>query len=226
MEKKTPNQMLREVCKTYKGIECPDPDLRQIHLGHKKEMIINSEGVQPFGLPFNSTELQMFNAGKGKKVTVHLDPDCLHRVLITAPGVSGDPIVADLSMTAMRDMTLRDYLALKREAVEADPDLKAVDDQVLWNARKLRAERSGMFPDSDDPLNYGRDADLEREAAKLAKVETRPSSAKVGTVPPGSITDRSHPAARRKSSPCDPPSPEGGGDASPKKFGKITESKL
>lgn len=109
MEKKTPNQMLREVCKTYKGIECPDPDLRQIHLGHKKEMIINSEGVQPFGLPFNSTELQMFNAGKGKKVTVHLDPDCLHRVLITAPGVSGDPIVADLSMTAMRDMTLRDY---------------------------------------------------------------------------------------------------------------------
>lgn len=222
----TPKQKLREVCKKYGGIEFVDTDRRLLHLGHKKELTVNSEGVQPFGLPFNSSELQNFDAGKKKKVTVHLDPDCLHKVLITAPGHTGDPIAADISMTSVRDLTLQEFLDLKQEAVEADPDLKAVDDQILWDARKRRAGACGMFPDSTNPLNYGRDADLERQAERLASVETRPPSARVGTVPPGSITDRSHPAARRKPSSEDPPPPEQGQGGSPKKFGKITRSKL
>jgi hypothetical protein len=222
----TPKQKLREVCKKYGGLESVDTDLRILHLGHKKEMTVNSEGVQPFGLPFNSPELQTFAGGKNKKVMVHLDPDCLHTVLITAPGHTGDPIVANLSMTSMMDVTLQEYLDIKQEAVEADPDLKAVEDQILWEARKRRADASGMFPDSTNPLNYGRDADLEKQAERLASVETRPPSARVGTVPPGSITDRSHPAARRKPSPEDPPPPEQGKSSSPKKFGKITRSKL
>lgn len=218
----TPQQKLREVSQKYEGIDMPCLENRILHLGMKKELKINSEGVQPWGLPFNSTELQLYNRDQSKRVTVHLDPDCLHHVLITADGHIGDPIKAEISMTAVRDLTLKEYLRLKEDAVSANPELKAVDDEILSQARKRRARETGMFPDSNDPLNYGRDLELERMANRLAQVETRPCCAGVGTVPPGSITDRSHPSARAARAPSDPAT----FDPTAKKFNQIKESKL
>ena len=171
----TPAQKLREVVKKHRGIEAPDVTNRQIQIGITKGFTVNKLGVQPFGLPFNSTELQHYDQGTKKKVLVHIDPDRLHEVLITAEGYTGLPIRAHLSMTSVRDCTLVEFLMAKKEAIEADPHLKEIDDQILRNALARRAEASGMFPDSDDPANYTRLADLERRAQRLASVECRPT---------------------------------------------------
>jgi hypothetical protein len=222
----TPAQKLREVTKKHREIETPDVDKRQIQLGITKEFTINGQGVQPFGLPFNSTALQLFDGGKGKKVLVHIDPDRLHYALITAEGYTGDPIKAHISMTAVRDCTLAQFLQIKQDAVEADPHLKEIDDQVLQDALKRRAEASGMFPDSDDPLNYTRLAELERRAERLGRVECRPKKPYTGTVRAGSIMDHAKSVSAAKNTPGAPASEAGTESSKDKTFAKITESKL
>ncbi|MBT52695.1 MAG: hypothetical protein CMF72_04690 [Mameliella sp.] len=222
----TPAQKLRQVAKKHREIKAPDVENRQIQLGITKEFTINSQGVQPFGLPFNSTALQQFDGAKGKKVLVHIDPDRLHYALITAEGYAGEPIKAHISMTAVRDCTLPEFLQLKQDAVDADPHLKDMDDQVLQAALKRRAEASGMFPDSGDPLNYTRLAELERRAERLARVECRPTESYAGTVRAGSIMDHARSVSAAKNTSETPASETGTESPKHKTFDKITESKL
>ncbi|MBO9430026.1 DDE-type integrase/transposase/recombinase [Sulfitobacter sp. R18_1] len=222
----TPAQKLREVRKKHREIKAPDVDNRQIQLGITKEFTINGQGVQPFGLPFSSTALRQFDGGKGKKVLVHIDPDRLHDALITAEGYSGEPIKAHLSMTAVRDCTLAEFLQLKQNAVEADPHLKEIDDQVLQDALARRAEASGMFPDSDEPLNYTRLAEMERCAERLARVECRPKETYAGAVRAGSIMDHARTASAARNNSEAPATASSAESAKHKTFGKITESKL
>lgn len=223
---KSPVQKMREVIEKHREIEAPNVDGRHIHLGVTQQFKINSEGVQPFGIPFNSTALQNFNEGKGKTVNVHIDPDRLEYALITAEGHSGEPIKAQMSMTAYKDVTLKEFLDFKRKAAEKDPAEKNPDDEILAEARKEFAENSDMFPDSDDPESYKNTVVNARRAKNLHKVECRPTKRIVGSTAPGSIMNeakRKSESKNNKVNSTSKPEPE-----SPinMKFGRITESKF
>ncbi|WP_246100335.1 hypothetical protein, partial [Cereibacter sediminicola] len=82
----TPWQKYDEVTKFYGGIDVPDRRERCLHLGVKRKMHTTSEGVNPFKIPFNSTALQVFAAGKSKEVMVHIDPDFMRHAYVTAKG--------------------------------------------------------------------------------------------------------------------------------------------
>ena len=109
MFKATPWQKFLEVLDVYGGIEAPSQRDRRIHLGVKRTASTTSEGVKIFNLPFNSTELQRFAGGASRRVTVHLDPDDLRHVSVTAEG-HPEIMTARLSMTALSDLTLEEAL--------------------------------------------------------------------------------------------------------------------
>lgn len=222
----TPAQKLREVTSQVREIEVVNWKERLRHLGIRKEMTVNSEGVQPFGLPFNSSALQKLSEGKRKRVTVIMDPDHLHKVLVAAEDIAGELIEADLKMTSVRDCTLAEFLKIKENAVENDPEKKVIDDKILSEARARRAAECGMFPDSDDLASYARLSYLERQADKLSSVECRPHSHLPGTTPPGSIMDRARQGAvawNAGQSEADAPSK---GRARSRTFRKTKESKI
>jgi putative transposase len=207
MNRATPKQKLRDVLKVYGGIDAPSPRERRLHLGMKKDVSTTSEGINFLKIPYNSTELQKFHAGKPKKVTVHLDPDYLQEVIITVEG-SAKEIIAKLQLTALQDQTLQEALELMSSAVKADPLLKEIDDQCLHDAISRRAKASGFFPDSRDPSSYGRMDYLEKKADELANVEVRPSMAQATTVLPGGIMNRSGgQAVYQTTEPSDDPPP-------------------
>lgn len=83
-----------------------------------------------------------------------------------------------------------------------------------------------MFPDSDDPLNYTRLAELERRAEKMAHVEYRPKEAYAGTVRAGAIMDHARSASAAKNNSEAHAVASGEESSKYKTFGKITESKL
>jgi hypothetical protein len=104
--------------------------------------------------------------------------------------------------------------------------LKEVDDRILSEALARRAEQSGMFPDSDDPANYTRLADLERRAQRLISVECRPKGNLLGTVGAGSIMDHARNASATINSQVEANSSSAQERPTRKTHRKITESKL
>lgn len=186
----TPMQKMLEVYGNYGEVDPPNQGDRRLHLGIKRVASTTSEGVKIFNIPYNSTELQRFASGASKRVTVHLDPDDLRKVSITAEGHQ-DVIEADLKMTAFSDLTLEEALTVMEEAVKGNPHMRALHDANLWDARARRAKESGFFPDSTLPASYRGLDDLEKRADALAQVELVPNTSSGPTVPPGSIMDRS-----------------------------------
>lgn len=182
----TPMQRFRRVMKEYGEIDPPSPEARRIHLGIRKEVSTNNQGVQVFGLPYSCTELQEFTGGSSKKVTVHIDPDFIREVTIFAEGRE-DPMTGKLSMTALQDCNLDEAQDALHKAAEADPELKAEEDKRLGMALRRQAEAS-ILEDPRCPDTYRRVERLERQAEALSKVESRPASFARMTCAPGSIT--------------------------------------
>lgn len=102
---KTPRAKLEDTLALYGPIDPPSQRDRILHLGVRRQASTTSEGVRIFNIPFNSTQLQRFAGGGAKRVTVHLDPDDLRRVLITAEGLD-EVLETSLSMTVFNDLTL------------------------------------------------------------------------------------------------------------------------
>lgn len=185
----TPRQKSGEALRRYGPIDPPSQRDRCLHLGAKFQASTTSEGVRAFNIPFNSTELQRFAGGASKRVTVHLDPDDLRKVYITAEGVE-TVMEARLSMTVFKDQSLEEAIEIMESATKSNPTLRAIHDAHLNEAIARRARESGFFPDSRDPANYQTLAQLEERAARLLQVETRPASYVGATVAPGSLTSR------------------------------------
>jgi len=185
----TVRQKREEALRRYGAVPPPTQRDRCLHLGVKQQASTTSEGVKIFNLPFNSTELQHFADGQSKPVVVHLDPDDLRRVFITAEGLK-DVIEARLSMTAFNDLTLEEAVDVMEEATRGNPKLRTLHQQHLLDARADRARRSGFFPESRDPSNYTTIDKLERRAARLTGVSCASMIQMQNVVAPGAVMDR------------------------------------
>ena len=225
----TPNQKLEQVLRDRGLIDPPSQAERRLHLGHKVEASTTSEGVKAFNLPFNSTELQRFAAGRSRRVTVHLDPDDLRKVSVTAEGQQ-DIITANLTMTHFKDCTLEDVLEEMEDTVKGDPTLQAIDAEILNSARARRARESGFFDKL--PPSYQSLETLRKRADALAQVELVPHRPTGPTVSPGGIMDRrDNPAVHRvtaaETESLSRNDADGDAPSKPKmKFAPITEPKL
>ncbi|MFC3084571.1 hypothetical protein [Tabrizicola soli] len=185
----TPLQKFEEISRSYGGIEVPSARDRCLHLGVKRVMSTTSEGVNPFGIPFNSTALQRFAAGQSKKATVHIDPDFLQRVVITAEG-HRDVIEANMTMTAFNDLNLEEVLDIKKDAAEANPKLRELHNDILLEARARRVRESGFLTDPNSPSGFRTIEALERQADRLSQVAIRPEPISGPTAAPGGVMDR------------------------------------
>lgn len=101
-------------------------------------MHTTSEGVNPFNIPFNSTALQVFAAGRSKEVTVHIDPDFIRHAYVTAKG-HPEIIKVDLRMTAFNDLTLEEILDLQKATAEANPKKRVLNNGHFQEALAQRA---------------------------------------------------------------------------------------
>lgn len=113
---------------------------RRIHLGWRKTSRITKMGVKFLGLPFNSAALQQFGEHHRSKVTVCVDPDDISHATILAEG-HAEPILADLSWTEMKDLTLQEFLTLAKIARAIDPELMADFERTVARVRRERSDQ-------------------------------------------------------------------------------------
>lgn len=189
MFRKTPCAKLEDALACYGTIEPPSQRERILHLGMKRQARTTSEGVRVFNIPFNSTQLQRYAAGASKRVTVHLDPDDLRRVLITAEGLD-EVLEANLSMTAFKDLTLDEAIDVMETATKDNPERSALHQRDLERAIERHAREVEAFRDDRDPSNFQTLEQLQKRADRLTRVEERPPASIAPTVPPGAIMDR------------------------------------
>jgi putative transposase len=185
----TPAEKLEQVKAQYGEIKAPSPEERRIHLGIKKTVTTHSEGIHFMGIPFNSSALLSFHDGKPKKVNVYLDPDFPHEVTVSPLG-STKIMKADNTLTAMKDLTLEEILAVMKAAATANPEKREINNAMLSKARAARAKLSGFYTDPNLPESYLRLAELEKQAEGLTQIGYVPDRSFTNTVMPGSITKR------------------------------------
>ncbi|MBT0780841.1 DDE-type integrase/transposase/recombinase [Paracoccus sp. pheM1] len=177
----SPKQKLEEVLRDYPTLTPPSPSERRLHLGLKKQLTVTSEGVRPFGFPYNSTALQRWaDRSPEKKVNVHIDPDFPRQVSITIEG-STEVIDAQLTMTALFDLTLSEMVEVTTDAIQRRPDQCRIENQHLKDARARRTMESGFFAPANLPESWTLLERLERQSEQLLSVEI---------VPPGPLSPR------------------------------------
>ncbi|MFT3688871.1 hypothetical protein [Paenirhodobacter sp.] len=164
------------------------PQDRRLHLGWRFEATITDEGVKVLGLPFNSPELQRHRDSECRKVAVYLDPDRINEVTILVRGCP-DQIMADLSWSAMRDMTLAEYLS-HVEAVRAEDPLDTKDFDL--RLARIRNERFEMLRrvaiERDIPCSYMTLSEAQAKADRLTTgMHAHRPEHMPGTVAPGMI---------------------------------------
>lgn len=194
----TPMQKLEEVLRDYPTLTPPSPSERRLHLGLKKQLTVPSEGVKPYGIPYNSTALQRWaDTSPDKKVNVHIDPDFPRQVSITVEG-STEVIDAHLTMTALADLTLNEMLDVITDAIQRRPDQRRIENQHLKDARARRTMESGFFKPANLPESWTLYERLERQAEQLLAVEM---------IPPGPLSPRPNLMDRGSSSTAIPVAP-------------------
>lgn len=221
----TPWQKFEETVRLYGGIEAPSARDRCLHLGVKREMSTTSEGVNPFGIPFNSTALQRFADGQSKPVTVHIDPDFMKQAHVTAEGLA-EVIKVDLSMTALNDLTLEEILDLMTATAKANPKQCELHGGHLKEARARRARESGFFPDSRAPESYRTLEQLQKQADRLRQVAFRPVPVLCPSAAPGAVMDRTGAAPVHRVGPPAAAPPPATPRTGPMTFPPIKDSKL
>lgn len=114
-------------------------------------------------------------------------------------------------MTIFADLTLDEVMAVKRSAIEANPELRSLLREHLAEARQRRVRESGFFPDSNLPSSYATIDKIRQDAAEMAHVELAPLSRSMETSGPGNIMERSghsgpcHAVPAPAEEPTDPP---------------------
>ena len=185
----TPRAKLEDALTRYGTINPPSQRQRILYLGDKCQARTTSEGVRVCNIPFNSTQFQSYVAGESKRVTVHVDPDDLRQVLITAEGLD-EVLEADLSMTAFKDLTLDEAIDVMETATKDNPERRALHQRDLERAIERYAREVETFRDRRDPSNFQTLEQLQQRADRLTRVEVRPPASIAPTVPLGAIMDR------------------------------------
>jgi hypothetical protein len=162
---------------------------RRIHLGWRVECSITDDGVKAFNLPFTSGALQAIQDDYKGKVSVYIDPDDISKATVLAVGHK-DPILVDLTWTAMKDLTLPQFLEVSMRSRAESPEARELAEDNLVSARKSIADQLDTIA-----LEHK----LSRSFMTCAEAETKAkvirsglhSSAKredvKGTVAPGSV---------------------------------------
>ncbi|MFV0490839.1 MAG: hypothetical protein ACK5M4_03380 [Pseudorhodobacter sp.] len=205
-----PIKMKEFINHNYGAISVPSPHDRRIHLGWLNKAKITDEGVKVFGLPYNSPELQAVRDHVDGKVSVFSDPDCTNHVTILIEGHL-DPILADLSWTAMSDLSVPEFLAIAEAAWAEDPEQTENFEALLARVRRDRFDRMHFIAVEH---KLARSYMTITEAQKKAEIVTagQHSSRRTplaGTVQPGSIADEGATTGVRKVGPGFQPAIDG-----------------
>ncbi len=194
----------------YGAISVPSPHDRRIHLGWENKARITDEGVKVFGLPYNSPELQAVRDHVDEKVSVFSDPDCTNHVTILIEG-HPDPILADLSWTAMSDLTVPEFLSIAEAARAEGPEETENFEARLARVRRDRFERM-HFVAVEHRLarSYMTIAEAQKKAEIVTAGQHSPRRTPLaGTAQPGSIADEVATTGVRKVGPGFQPAIDG-----------------
>lgn len=205
-----PIKMKEFINHNYGAISVPSPHDRRIHLGWLNKVKITDEGVKVFGLPYNSPELQAGRDHVREKVAVYSDPDCTNHVTILIEGYP-DPILADLSWTAISDLSVPEFLAIAEAARAEDPEETENFEARLARIRRDRFDRMHFIAVEH---KLARSYMTIAEAQKKADVVTAGQHSQgrtplPGTVQPGSIADSTAGIGVRKVGPGFQPAIDG-----------------
>ncbi|MEM1361259.1 MAG: hypothetical protein AAGF94_06020 [Pseudomonadota bacterium] len=166
------------------------PQQRRLAFGWRREATITDEGVLVFGLPFNSADLQKFRDTEVRKVSVYVDADCINVATVVIKG-EPEPLDVEISWTAMRDITLAEFLAHAQHVRAEDPECTSNFELSLAKTR------DAMFEDlrrkaieADIPRSYMTIEEAQTKADVIMRgVHTYQPAVTPGTVPPGSLGD-------------------------------------
>ena len=185
-----PIVVAKELAEKYGTILPPNAHDRRIHLGWQNTCRITKMGVKFLGLPFNSAALQQLGEHHRSKVTICVDPDDISHATILAEGHS-EPILADLSWTAVKDLTLQEFLTYAKMARAEDPELAVDFERTLARVRRERFDHMREITvDRKLPRSYLTAAEATQMAEQiLAGVPSAQAEPLPGTVAPGSLDD-------------------------------------
>ncbi len=120
--------------------------------------------------------------------TVCVDPDDISHATILAEG-QPEPILADLSWTAVKDLTLQEFLNYAKIARAEDPELTADFERTIARVRRERSDHMRQITaDRKLPRSYLTAAEATKMAEQiLAGVPSAQAELLPGTVAPGSL---------------------------------------
>lgn len=164
-------------------------DLR-IHLGFKHQCKITHEGVKAFGLPFNSVELQRAGETFRGKVTVFVNPDDIGFATILLEGHL-KPILAELSWTEMKDLTLSEFFIYAQLARAEDPQLTKGFEETMNRVRRERADHMARIAaEKKLPRSFMTYAEAQKLSEELLTGVHSSRTVEIeGAVTPGSLSD-------------------------------------
>jgi putative transposase len=188
-----PAEVLKELNQT-RGLTSPlDDDVRRIHLGWKREVTPNDEGVRVFsGLWYSSPAFQKAIDDRSVgKISVFVDPDNVNEATAVIPG---DPenYRLQLQVTAFADMTIPEVLELTEAFRYEEPEVTEIHEDRLASTRR---ERSDLLKQIGVERNLPRSYSTVEECIAKARsvfggARIVRSSGEMRTVPPGEINSR------------------------------------
>jgi hypothetical protein len=186
-----PANMAQAVNDEY-GMILPPPDHdRRIQLGWASEVKITDEGVKVFNLPYSSKALQQLRDEVTGKVTVYVDPDNIADATVLIVG-HPDPILVELKWTAMRDLTLPEFLEVALQARKETPEETRLIESQLARIRGARENHmKNLAIENKLPRSFMTLAEANAKARVIRSGlhESRPEKPMAGTTPAGGIMD-------------------------------------
>lgn len=189
-----PIKVAQRIGEIYGVIDVAPPLDRRVHLGWRTEAVVTDEGVKVFGLPYTSPDLQSLRDRIHEKVSVYSDPDLIDEVTILVKG-HARPILARLSWTAMKGLTISEFLEFSASMRAETPD-----ETIDFESQRIRSERKRFeqMRHVATKHNLLRSFTTREEAEAKARVvaaglhaptERTPNTAKPGSIGQPSLVD-------------------------------------
>ena len=186
-----PANMAKEISEEYGVILPPADHDRRIHFGWKSEVLITDEGVKAFNLPFNSSAIQELRDIVNGKVSVFVDPDNIANATVLVVG-HPEPILVEMTWTAMKDLTLKQFLDVALQARKETPEETRLVESHLARVRRNRETKQDEWAiERNVPRSFmtREEADAKAVAIRTGLSESRPTERMAGTTRAGGIMD-------------------------------------
>ncbi|SFE92644.1 transposase family protein [Roseivivax sediminis] len=199
---RTPKSVAEFQNEHYGCLPAPDPITRRIHLGHKIEAKPSAQGVKAYDLPYQAIWTTDDAAADGvagdglidlreftsEKVSIYIDPDHLRYATIIVPGQAG-PFVAELTITAFRDLSLAEYLGVLEEYCRMHPDAEQLAAETMLSAiSDMRKQIHEAVREKGTPRSFMTIEEANAKARAFTAGRNFGDRGSIpGCVPPGSI---------------------------------------